>query len=179
LPRFLGIEEDSMSSKLSVAQVVSKLEAHLVFHRQQEAFHAQQEVHHREQRAVHAAELEKIQAQLEAFKSAAEPLEDLAEAPIPDQTPKAEAPDFGPGRPQATRVIRAVVESYGEGERFGANGVAAEVNRRHLDKLDGPVDGAAVSVVLRRMRSERKIHLVRTGKAHSESLYSRGPRPKG
>jgi hypothetical protein len=49
-----------MSSKLSIAQVVAKLEARLAFHRQQEAFHAQQEVHHREQRAVHAAELERL-----------------------------------------------------------------------------------------------------------------------
>jgi hypothetical protein len=167
-----------MSSKLSVAQVVSNLEARLVFHRQQEAFHTQQEVHHREQRAVHAAELEKVQARLETFRSAAESLEDLAEAPIPGQKPKAEAPDFGPGRPKATRAIRAVVESYGEGERFGANGVAAEVNRRHRDKLDAPVDGRTVSVVLRRMRSERRIQLVRPGKAHSEALYCRGSRPK-
>jgi hypothetical protein len=175
-----------MSSKLSVAQVMANLEARLAFHRQQEAihaqqeaFHARQEVHHREQRAVHVAELERVQARLETFKSAAESLEGLAEAPIPGQKPKAEAPDFGPGRPKAARVIRAVVEGYGEGERFGAQGVAAEVNRRHRDKLGGPVDGAAVSVVLRRMRSDRKIHLVRPGKPHSEALYSRGPRPQG
>ena len=167
-----------MSSKLSVAQVVSNLEARLAFHRQQEAFHAQQEVHHREQRTVHATEMEKVQARLETFRSAAESLEDLAEAPVPGQKPKAEAPDFGPDQPKATRVIRAVVESYGEGERFGANAVAAEVNRRHPDKLDAPVDARTVSVVLRRMRSERKIHLVRPGRAHFEALYSRGPRPK-
>ena len=167
-----------MSSKLSVSQVVSNLEARLAFHRQQEAFHAQQEAHHREQRAVHAAETEKVQARLETFRSAAESLEDLAEAPIPGQKPKAQEPDFGPGQPKATKVIRAVVESHGEGERFGANGIAAEVNQRHRDKLDAPVDGRTVSVVLRRMRSERKIHLVRPGKAHYEALYSRGPRPK-
>lgn len=167
-----------MSSKLSVAQVVSNLEARLAFHRQQEELHAQQEVHHREQRALHAAEMEKVQARLETFRSAAESLEDLAEAPIPGQKPRSEAPDFGPGQPKATKVIRAVVESQGMGERFGANGIAAEVNQRHRDKLDDPVDGRTVSVVLRRMRSERKIHLVRPGKAHYEALYSRGPRPK-
>lgn len=102
----------------------------------------------------------------------------LAEAPVPGQKPQAEAPDFGPGQPKATKVIRAVVESHGPGERFGANGIAAEVNQRHCDKLHAPVDGRTVSVVLRRMRSERKIHLVRSGKAHYEALYSLGSRPK-
>lgn len=167
-----------MSSKLSVAQVVANLEARLAFHQEQEALHAQQEVHHREERAVHAAETERVRARLETFKSAAESLEDLAEAPIPGQKPRAELPDFGPGQPKATKVIRAVVESHVAGERFGANGIAAEVNQRHRDKLDAPMDGRTVSVVLRRMRSERKIHLVRPGKAHYEALYSLGPRPK-
>ncbi|HWM92773.1 MAG TPA: hypothetical protein VN493_18560 [Thermoanaerobaculia bacterium] len=167
-----------MGSKLSVSQVVANLEARLAFHRQQEAFHSQQEGHHREQRALHAAEMEKVQTRLEPFRAAAESVEELAEEPVPGLKPKQQAPDFGPGRPNPTRVIRAVVGSYDAGESFGANSVAAEVNRRHPDKLDAPVDGRAVSVVLRRMRAERKIHLVRPGKAHYEALYSRGSRPK-
>lgn len=167
-----------MGSKLSVSQVVSNLEARLDFHRQQEAFHAQQEAHHREQRALHAAEMEKVQARLEPFRAAAESVEELAEEPIPGLKPRQQAPDFGPGKPNPTRVIRTVVESYEPGERFGANTVAAEVNRRHPDKLDAPVDGRTVSVVLRRMRSEHRIHLVRPGKAYFEALYSRGPKPK-
>lgn len=167
-----------MGSKLSVSQVVSNLEARLAFHKQQEAFHAQQEAHHREQRAVHAAEMEKVQTRLEPFRAAAESVEELAEEPVPGLKPKQQAPDFGPGRPNPTRVIRAVVESYELGERFGANSLAAEVNRRHPDKLDAPVDGRTVSVVLRRMREERRIHLVRPGRAYYEALYSRGPKPK-
>lgn len=167
-----------MGSKLSVSQVVSKLEARLAFHKEQEAFHAQQEVHHREQRTLHAAEMEKVQTRLEPFRAAAESVEELAEEPVPGMKPKQQAPDFGPGQPNPTRVIRAVVESYEPGERFGANTVAAEVNRRHPDKLYAPVDGRAVSVVLRRMRDEHKIHLVRPGKAYYEALYSRGPKPK-
>jgi hypothetical protein len=167
-----------MGSKLSVSQVVANLEARLDFHRQQEELHAQQEVHHREQRALHAAEMEKIQAGLEPFRTAAESVEKLAEEPIPGQKPKQQAPDLGPGQPTPSRVIRAVVESYEPGQRFGANTLAAEVNRRHPDKLDTPVDGRTVSVVLRRMKEERRIHLVRPGKAYSEALYSRGPKPK-
>jgi hypothetical protein len=167
-----------MSSKLSVAQVLANLEARHDFHREQEALHARQEIHHREQRAAHAAEMEKVRGKLESFKAASESLEGLAEEPIPGQTPKEQAPDFGSGQPTATKVIRAVVESHGSGDRFGANGVAAEVNRRYRDKLDAPVDGRTVSVVLRRMKDERKIHLVRPGKAHYEALYSLGPRPQ-
>ena len=167
-----------MGSKLSVSQVVANLEARLDFHRKQEELHAQQEVHHREQRALHAAEMEKVQARLEPFRAAAESVEELAEEPVPGLKPKQQTPDFGPGRPNPTRVIRAVVESYEMGERFGANTVAAEANRRHPDKLDAPVDGRAASVVLRRMREERRIHLVRPGRAYYEALYSRGPKPK-
>jgi hypothetical protein len=167
-----------MSSKLSVAQVLANLEARYAFHHEQEALHARQEAHHKEQRTMHAAEMEKFRGKLESFKAASESLEELAEGPIPGQTAKQEAPDFGPGQPTATKMIRAVVESHGPGERFGANSVAAEVNRRYPDKLDAPVDGRTVSVVLRRMKDEHKIHLVRSGKAHNEALYSIGPRPK-
>jgi hypothetical protein len=167
-----------MRSKLSVSQVVANLEARLAFHRQQEELHAQQEAHHGEQRALHAAEIEKVQAGLVPFRTAAESVEELAEEPVPGLKPKQQAPDLGPGQTKPTRVIRALVESYEPGERFGANTVAAEVNRSHPDKLDTPVDGRAVSVVLRRMREERRIHLVRPGKAYAEALYSRGPKPK-
>lgn len=172
-----------MSSKLSVAQILANLEARYAFHREQEALHARQEAHHREQRTAHAAEMERVRGRLESFKAASESLEELAEEPIPaiaaiarypGQTPK-EAPDLGSGRPTPTRMIRAVVEGHRPGDRFGANGVAAEVNRRYPDKLDAPVDGRTVSVVLRRMRDERRIHLVRPGKAHHEALYSLGP----
>lgn len=165
-----------MSSKLSIAQVVSNMESRLAFHRQQEAFHSQKAIHHREQQTMHAAEMEKLHASLESFKTAAESLAGLAEQPIPGQKPAQEAPDLGTGQPKAAKVIRAVVKSYDEGEQFGANAIAAEVNRRHPDKLDAPVDSRTVSVVLRRMRSERKIHLVRQGKPHHEALYSRGPK---
>lgn len=168
-----------MSSKLSVAQILANLEARYAFHREQEALHAREEAHHREQRTAHAAEMEKVHGRLESFKAASESLEELAEEPIPGQTPKQSVPDFGSGRPTPTRMIRAVVESHRPGDRFGANGVAAEVNRRYPDKLDAPVDGRAVSVVLRRMRDERKIYLVRPGKAHFEALYSLGPAEGG
>lgn len=146
------------------------------FHREQEAFHAGQEAHHGEQRATHAAEMEKVRGKLESFKAASESLKELAEESIhgyPGQTPK-EAPDLDPGRLTPTRMIRAVVESHGPDDRFGANGVAAEVNRRFHDRLRAPMDGRTVSVVLRRMKDERKIRLVQPGRPHFEALYSLG-----
>ena len=49
-----------MSTSLSVAEILAKLEARIAHHEQQVAFHKQQEVHHREQSAAHAAELNGI-----------------------------------------------------------------------------------------------------------------------
>jgi hypothetical protein len=74
----------------------------------------------------------------------------------------------------ASRYIRAVVESRADGEPFGAGAVVAEVNRRFGDRLKKPVDTRTASDVLRRMSKERKIHLVRPGKAFSEALYAKG-----
>ena len=60
-----------MSSEMSVARVLAKLEARAAVHREQQAFHAQKEAHHREQREKHEAELTKVNANLETFRSAA------------------------------------------------------------------------------------------------------------
>jgi hypothetical protein len=50
-----------MSSEMSVARVLAKLEARAALHREHQAFHAQKEAHHREQRELHEAGLEEIQ----------------------------------------------------------------------------------------------------------------------
>ena len=52
--------ESPLSTSLSVAEVLAKLEARIAFHQEQAAFHAQQEVHHREQNALHLAELQNV-----------------------------------------------------------------------------------------------------------------------
>lgn len=41
-----------MSSEMSVARVLAKLEARAVAHQEQQAFHAQKEAHHRAQREL-------------------------------------------------------------------------------------------------------------------------------
>ena len=60
-----------MSSDLSIAQVLTDLEAQVKQLEDQEAFHAQQEVFHREQRALRASELARIRERYETFKAAA------------------------------------------------------------------------------------------------------------
>jgi hypothetical protein len=163
-----------MSSKLSVAEVLSQLEARAAFHREREAFHAAQEAHHRQERAQHSAELEKVLHNLEAFRTVSASAVELVRQASPPEP--AEPPVKAPasGRLMVSRFIRAVVEGRTEGEPFGASAVAAEVNRRFGDRLRKPVDTRAASDVLRRMSSARQIRLVRPGKALSEALYARG-----
>ena len=140
-----------MSAKLSVAEVLSNLEARADFHRRREAF-----------RAVSSTAL------------------DLARQPLvhrDDAAPRIEIPRSG--RLMGSRLIRSVVERWTGGEPFGATAVAQEVNRLFHDHLRRPVDERNTSDVLRRMKREGLLHLVRQGKAFQEALYARGPRLAG
>src|SRR5258707_40222 len=76
--RFGPWRREIMSSEMSVARVLAKLEARAAVHREQQGFHAQKEAHHREQRELHEAELEKVNANLETFRAAAATAVDLA-----------------------------------------------------------------------------------------------------
>jgi len=166
-----------MSSRRSVEEVLSNLEARAVFLREREAFHAQQEAHHREQRAALAAEREKVQQNLEAFRTAIASTADLALPPAPASVPSTlgEAKLPLPGRLMVSRLLRLVVESPGLEEPFGPTAVAAEVNRRFPDRLPEPVGTRTASDVLRRMLAEGELELVRPGKASHAALYTRRP----
>lgn len=171
-----------MSSKLSVDEVLSNLEARAVFHREQEAFHAAREVHHREQKAVHAAELVKVQENLEAFRSVAATAVELA---TPVATEKSAAPAVeepklpAPGRLMVGKLVWLAVKDPRMPEPFGPKAVAAETYRRFRDRLSKPIDGRTASDVLRRMRTAGEIELVRKGTAFHEALYRRKGRPPG
>ncbi|HYG62276.1 MAG TPA: hypothetical protein VEL74_06825 [Thermoanaerobaculia bacterium] len=164
-----------MSSKLSVEEVLSNLEARAATLRGEEAFHEQQEGFHREQRELRAAELEKVLASLEAFRGAAAAAAGLA---LPAAARPAAASGQEklppPGRLMVGRLLRAVVESPSLAEPFGATAVAAEANRRFSDRLPAPVGPRTASDVLRRMLAEGAIQRVREGKASQEALYRRG-----
>jgi len=164
-----------MSSKLSVAEVLSNLESRAAFHREREAFHGEQEEQHRQERVRHAAELEKVLHNLEAFRTVSSTAVELVQQAVPTSKqaePQVDLP--ASGKAMTSRFLRAVIESRPEGEPFGASLVTAEVNRRFGDRLKRPADTRAASDVLRRMNNEGRIRLVRPGKAFSEALYARG-----
>ena len=168
-----------MSSDLSVARVLAKLEARATHHREQQAFHAQQETHHREQKALHEAELEKVNSNLESFRSAAATAVDLASQPAAEPSFSTSLDiESGWGRLMVSRMIRVVVESQPiGGEPFGGADIAEEVNKRFADRLRRPIDSRTAGDVLRRMRREKRIHLLRMGKPFYEALYGQGARP--
>jgi hypothetical protein len=168
-----------MRSEMSVTKVLAKLEARAAAHREQQAFHAQKEAHHREQRELHEAGIETVNASLETFRAAAAKAVDLATQPA-EESPTSTSLDIesGWGRLMVSRMIRAVVESqvFG-GEPFGGSDVAEEANKRFADRLGRPIDSRTAGDVLRRMRREKRIHLLRLGKPFYEALYGQGPRP--
>lgn len=168
-----------MSSEMSVAKVLAKLEVRATLHREQQAFHAQREAHHREQRELHEAELEKVRLNLEAFRSAAATAVDLATQVTAEPSSSTSLDiESGWGRLMVSRMIRAVVDSQPlGGEPFGGSDIAAEANKRFADRLHQPIDSRSAGDVLRRMGSEKRIHLVRAGKPFYEALYGKGARP--
>ena len=166
-----------MSSKLSVEDVLAKLEKRAAFHRAQEAFHAQQETQHHEQRALHAAELEKVLQSLESFRTVSAAAVDLAQSLPVKPTAKDEMPP--PGRLMSSRLVRMIVQSPSFDEPFGPAAVVAEAHRRFADRLPRPLEHRMVSNVLRRLVDEGLLQIDRQGKAHQESLYRRrAPRSK-
>jgi hypothetical protein len=169
-----------MSSKLSVAEVLAGLEARVAHHEELERVHAVQEAHHREQRTAHAAELERARQTLESFRAVASTAVDLAHplsAPAPPPLPVG-AESKNSGRLMPSRLIRAVAESQGT-DPFQATDIAAEVNRRYGARLQRPVDNRAAGDILRRMKNEGAIHVVRKGTAFRETHYAKGERPAG
>lgn len=168
-----------MSTSLSVAEILAKLEGRIAHHEQQMAFHKQQEVHHREQSAAHAAELEKLRQHFESFKAAALPAADLAGAgmalvPEIEQEPE-DLREFVGKRIMTSKLIARVIRALPD-ETFGATRVAEETNRRYRTALKKPVDGRAASTILRRLRDAGELHQVQSGGAAHEAVYAKGGR---
>jgi hypothetical protein len=165
-----------MSTALSVAQILERLEKRLALHREKAEFHTQQEVHHREEAARHTAEMEKVSRHLEAFKATAMTAADLAQEADPAPPPVKQEEDdrelLGK-RIMVSRLVAKVVDRMRDGESFGAAEIAAETNRRYRSLLQRPVDARTVSVTLRRLRQSGRIRLVREGKALQEALYAK------
>lgn len=164
-----------MKRKLSIDEVLARLEAQAAFHREREAFHAEHEARHREQRTAHSVDLENINRRLEAFRAAAAEALDLADrAAVPAKAPSLKEEDLGSAsRPKVIRMAELVIEGKGGREPFGPVGLAEEVNLRFGDRLRRAVTAGEISTVLRRLHHKGRIHLIRRGRPHWEALYVR------
>ncbi|MFY9821748.1 MAG: DUF3253 domain-containing protein [Thermoanaerobaculia bacterium] len=167
-----------MNPNLSVAQLMANLEAQIAHFESQEALHAQQAAFHREQQQLNASELAKARERYEAFKAAATAIGETAHhAAIADASRQAEE-DARLPITTISGLIARVVEAKPAGETFGPTTVAQEINARFGKRLRRPLDGRAVSVTLRRLEADGRIHLVQKGRAFHEALYAPGPKPK-
>ena len=167
----------SVSTQLSVAQVLANLEAQMAFHKEQQAHHAQQEIFHREQQAHHAAEYENVAKHYEGFKAtagaAAEIAARTATAPAPEP-PRRDEPPPAPVKPvRPHKLVARLVAALPAGETFAPSRVAAEVNRRYSRELRKPLDSRLASTVLRRLLADGTVRLAKKGTAHHEAVYTK------
>jgi hypothetical protein len=164
-----------MKTSLSIAHVLSDLEAQLAHHEGQEAFHAQQEAFHREQRILHAEGLGKVRERYEAFKAGVAAAGEIF-AGLPPAAPPApilsEGDDGGRRSTVAKLVLRLVAAKAGN-ETFTPSSVAAELNERFPARRRRPFEGRDISVYLRRQLAEGDLRLVRKGGAAHEAVYTR------
>jgi len=175
-----------VSAKLSLEEILARLEAQMAFHKEREAdhagqeiYHQEQEVFHREQRAHHAVELETITQHYEAFKVTAGPAAEIAgravvappEPPAEEQAPDEVAPQGMEAR--RSRLVARWVEELPAGEVFGPARAADEVNRRFGQHLPQPAGLRLASSALRRLCANGVLLVVQKGTAHREALYTK------
>jgi hypothetical protein len=166
-----------MNPNLSVAQLMANLEAQIAHFESQQALHAKQEAFHREQQQLNAAELAAARERYEAFKAAAAATGEMARhAAIADAARQAEEDASLPITTMSGLIAR-VLDAKPAGETFGPTAVAQELNARFGKRLRRPLDGRAVSITLRRLEADGRIHLVQKGKAFHEAQYAPGPKP--
>jgi hypothetical protein len=152
---------------LSIAQILTDLEAQIHQLEGQEVFHGQQEGFHREQRALRAEELRKIQERYEAFRAAAAAAGEVV------RRVKVEGADESAPPATISKMIGRVIEAKVKGERFTPSAVTEEVNQTFAKRLRRPVSSRTASVTLRRMASLGDLEVVREGKAFHEAIYAK------
>jgi len=160
-----------MGSNLSIADALAQLEARIAHHKGQFEHHEAQEALHAEQKAVHEAEYRKALERYESFKSVSasigEMLVDVKPAP-----PPAESIDVGNWR-WLSKMMSLVIERKAPDEVFGASSLIREIHQRWGPKLRRRIYPRSVSSTLRRWAATGQIKLVRDGRSHSESLYTK------
>jgi hypothetical protein len=162
-----------MKTNRSVGEILASLEAQAGFHRERAAFHAGHEEQHKAQRTAHESELAEIERRLEAFRAAASEALELADRPaVAVPQPDVKKKDLGSAsRPKLGRMVTLLLQDKGASERFGPVGLTREVNERFGERLRRPVTVPQISIVLRRLQDQGKIHQVRQGRPHWEALY--------
>jgi hypothetical protein len=164
-----------MKTNRSVGEILASLESQAGFHRERAAFHAGHEEHHKAQRSAHESELAEIERRLEAFRAAASEALELADRPaVAVPQPDVKQKDLGSAsRPKLGRMVTLLLQDKGVSERFGPAGLTREVNERFGERLRRPVTVPQISIVLRRLQNQGKIHQVRQGRPHWEALYAK------
>ena len=158
-----------MAPNLPLTEIVTDLEARLVFHQEQAR-------HHEQERVRHEAEIETISRKLSTFKAALAEAESLADlAPLPGKAEEPSPVDLIPGgKVYTARLVANVLEAHPAGKPFGISTVTQEINRRYRDHLAKPIEPRQVSVVLRWMLRTGRIHSFRQGRPFHEALYTKG-----
>ena len=72
-----------------------------------------------------------------------------------------------------------VMDGLAPDEVFGASRLIREIETRWGDGLRRGIEPRSVSATLRRWGAEGRIHLVRAGRSHYESLYTKEPPREG
>jgi hypothetical protein len=159
-----------MDSKLSVTDMLARLEEQIAHLGEREAFHASQEEMHREQRTSYKTELDRLTQCRDSLKTAAATVEELMAAPR--LTPPLELPDMGK-RFRLARLVEKVLERKAPHERFGAKALAAEVNQAFGARLKRRFNPREVSVALASLAESGKIVRLERGGPSRESRYAR------
>jgi hypothetical protein len=164
-----------MDSKLSVTDIVARLEEQIAHLAEREAFHASQEESHREQRASYKAELDRLTQCRDSFKTAAATVEELMSVPQPTAPPPAlplELPDMGK-RFRLARLVEKVLERKAPHEPFGAKAILAEVNQAFGAKLKRRFNEREVSAALSSLAESGRIVRLERGRPFHGSQYAR------
>ena len=162
-----------MGPVLPPEKLLAQLDKQLAHHREREAFHLQHESAHREKREHHAQEAARISQTADTLRASLAAAVDLV---APTLTAQSRDEDMDTGHVRIlTRLVNRVIEGMPYEERFGAERVAQEVNRRFPDILRRPTTARQVALALRRQARRGRIRQVRRGKPHYEALYVREP----
>jgi hypothetical protein len=164
-----------MDSKLSVTEIVARLEEQIAHLAEREAFHASQEESHRAQRASCKAELDRLSQCRDSFKTAAATVAELMAVPQPTPPPPApplELPDMGK-RFRLARLVEKVLERKGPHEPFGSKAILAEVNQAFGARLERRFGAREVSAALSSLAERGRIVRLEKGRPFHGSQYVR------